>query len=57
MIRLITYSILGAIIAVFLGLVFHVGQWIGSGNLSILGVIVLGAVIGLLFGNRLNKKA
>ena len=56
MTRLIIYSILGAIIAVFIGLVLGIGQWIGSGNLSILSVIIFGGVIGFLIAHKKNNK-
>lgn len=56
MARLIIYTILGAIIAVFIGLALGIGQWIGSGNLSILSVIIFGAVVGFLIAYKKNKK-
>lgn len=57
MTRTVIYSILGATISVFFGLAIGIGQYIGSGNLSILAVIIFGAIVGAFIGNRLNKKS
>ena len=57
MLRYIIFSILGAFTALVLGMVLGIGQYIGSGNMSILGVIILGAAVGVFIGYLINKRS
>jgi hypothetical protein len=56
MVRTTGYAILGAIITLALGLYFSVGQWIGSGSMSFIFTLAVGAILGGLIAHFMNKK-